>query len=212
MDCIATRLFCPWDFPGKDTGVGGIFPTEGLNPHLLRWQVDSLSQSHLGSPFHHPSQGLFSFPILPVLHSHFLFSQVAWTFWGWLRNFKSLKIPWNYCFSFLSIFLQFSFFPFEFFFFFFFFFSNSLIIYSVSFSLITFFSIPWFRSSAKNWTHVTIIPGLGVINMREFLCLATYKNNLESFVLFYFKIIYLFIWLCCVLVAACGIFDLSCST
>ena len=31
----------PWDFPGKKTGVGchlllqGIFPTQGLNPHLL---------------------------------------------------------------------------------------------------------------------------------------------------------------------------------
>ena len=38
---IAARLLCPWDSPGKDTGVGcrallqGIFPTQGLNPHLL---------------------------------------------------------------------------------------------------------------------------------------------------------------------------------
>ena len=43
-----TRLFCPWDFPGKKTGVAchfllqGIFPTQGPNPrflHLLhcRW-------------------------------------------------------------------------------------------------------------------------------------------------------------------------------
>ena len=36
-----TRLFCPWDFPGKDTGVGchfllqGIFLSQGLNPGLL---------------------------------------------------------------------------------------------------------------------------------------------------------------------------------
>ena len=36
-----TRLLCPWDFPGKNTGVGchfllhGIFPTQGSNPHLL---------------------------------------------------------------------------------------------------------------------------------------------------------------------------------
>ena len=36
-----TRLFCPWDFPGKDTGVGchfllqGIFLPQGLNPGLL---------------------------------------------------------------------------------------------------------------------------------------------------------------------------------
>ena len=32
------RLLCPWDLPGKNTGVGchsllqGIFPTQGLNP------------------------------------------------------------------------------------------------------------------------------------------------------------------------------------
>ena len=54
-----TRLLCPWQFPGKNTGVGchlllqGIFPTQGLNPHLLRllhWQVDSLPLHHLGSP------------------------------------------------------------------------------------------------------------------------------------------------------------------
>ena len=36
-----TRLLCPWDFPGKNTGVGhhfllqGIFLTQGLNPNLL---------------------------------------------------------------------------------------------------------------------------------------------------------------------------------
>ena len=44
-------LLCPWDSPGKNTGMGchfhpqGIFPTEGRNPHLLRllhWQVGSL--------------------------------------------------------------------------------------------------------------------------------------------------------------------------
>ena len=38
---IPTRLLCPWDSPGKDTGVGcrsllqGIFPTLGSNPGLL---------------------------------------------------------------------------------------------------------------------------------------------------------------------------------
>ena len=41
------RLLCPWDSPGKNTGVGyhallqGIFPTQGLNLHLLsllHWQ------------------------------------------------------------------------------------------------------------------------------------------------------------------------------
>ena len=35
------RLLCPWDSPGRNTGVGchallqGIFPTQGLNPGLL---------------------------------------------------------------------------------------------------------------------------------------------------------------------------------
>ena len=47
------RLLCQGDSPGKDTGVGcdallqGIFPTQGLNLHLLcllHWQ-----KGHLGS-------------------------------------------------------------------------------------------------------------------------------------------------------------------
>ena len=42
------RLLCPWDSPGKNTGVGchallqGIFLTQGWNPHLIHWQVGSL--------------------------------------------------------------------------------------------------------------------------------------------------------------------------
>ena len=52
------RLLCPWDFPGKNTGMDchfilqGIFPTQGSNSrlfHLLHWQVDSLPLSHLES-------------------------------------------------------------------------------------------------------------------------------------------------------------------
>ena len=51
------RLLCPWDSPGKNTGVGcpallqGIFPTQGWNLcllHLLHWQADSLTPCHLG--------------------------------------------------------------------------------------------------------------------------------------------------------------------
>ena len=45
-------LLCPWDFPGKNTGVGchfllqGIVPTQGSNLHLLcllHWQTDSFT-------------------------------------------------------------------------------------------------------------------------------------------------------------------------
>ena len=51
------RLLCPRDSPGKNTRVGGlallqgIFPPQGLNPHLLHllhWQADSLALCPLG--------------------------------------------------------------------------------------------------------------------------------------------------------------------
>ena len=53
------RLLCPWNFPGKNTGVWyhfllqRIFLTQGLNLcvlHLLHGQADSLLLHHLGSP------------------------------------------------------------------------------------------------------------------------------------------------------------------
>ena len=47
MDCSPASLLCPWNFTGKNTGVGchfllqGTFSTQGSNPCLLHWQVDS---------------------------------------------------------------------------------------------------------------------------------------------------------------------------
>ena len=38
------------DWSGLPFLPHGIFLTQGLNPHLLHWQVDSLSLSHQGSP------------------------------------------------------------------------------------------------------------------------------------------------------------------
>jgi len=57
----ATRLFRPWNFPGKNTGVGchfllqEIFPTQGSNPRLLcllhcRWILYPLNP--MGSRVH----------------------------------------------------------------------------------------------------------------------------------------------------------------
>ena len=49
-----TRLLCPWDFPGKNTGVDchfllqGIFLTQGFNSCLLcllHWQMDFFTMS-----------------------------------------------------------------------------------------------------------------------------------------------------------------------
>ena len=50
------KPLCPWDSPGKNTGLGchfllqRIFLTQGLNRCLLHWQADSLPLNHLGSP------------------------------------------------------------------------------------------------------------------------------------------------------------------
>ena len=47
---------CPWDFPGKDTGVGchfllqGLFPTQGLNLGLLQFKHKLYDLSNSGSP------------------------------------------------------------------------------------------------------------------------------------------------------------------
>ena len=57
----SSRLLCPWDSPGKNTGVGyhallqGIFLTQGSNPYLLyllHWQEVLYHYCHLGSPHH----------------------------------------------------------------------------------------------------------------------------------------------------------------
>ena len=33
MDCKPTKLLCPWDFPGKNTGLGCHFPSLGDLPN-----------------------------------------------------------------------------------------------------------------------------------------------------------------------------------
>ena len=51
-----TRPLCPWDSPGKSTGVGchallqGLFPTRGSNVHLLCHRQILHRLSHQGSP------------------------------------------------------------------------------------------------------------------------------------------------------------------
>ena len=73
-DCCLVQLFAtPWtvarqaplsmEFSRQEYWSGlpfllqGIFPTQGLNPTLLHWQVDSLPLSHLGST---PFDGYFT--------------------------------------------------------------------------------------------------------------------------------------------------------
>ena len=53
---VACQAPCPWDSPGKNTGVGchalfqGIFLTQGTSPAAPALQVDSLLLSHQGNP------------------------------------------------------------------------------------------------------------------------------------------------------------------
>ena len=54
-----TRLRRPWDFPGKNTGVGchfllqRTFPTQGLNLGLLHCRQMLYHLNHQGSPYTH---------------------------------------------------------------------------------------------------------------------------------------------------------------
>ena len=75
-----TRLLCPWDSPGVNTGVGchaflqGIFPTQGANPCLLhyRWILYYLShQSHGNYMFNFGRNCHTAFyHSCTILHSH----------------------------------------------------------------------------------------------------------------------------------------------
>ena len=50
------RLFCPWGFPGKNTGVGshfllqGIFPNSEIEPRSPALQADALTSEPPGKP------------------------------------------------------------------------------------------------------------------------------------------------------------------
>ena len=58
-DCSLPGFLCPWNSPGKNTGLGchsllqGIFPTQGLNLGLLQWQADSWPSDLPGKPLSH---------------------------------------------------------------------------------------------------------------------------------------------------------------
>ena len=69
-----TGLICPWDFPGKNTGVGchfllqGFFLEAGSNLCLLHSQAYSLPLSYLGSLIVCYS---FLSGVPPPIHDHF---------------------------------------------------------------------------------------------------------------------------------------------
>ena len=86
-----SRLLCPWDSLGKNTGVGchfllqGIFPIQELNPGLLHWRQILYQLSYKGS-LHMDfikASGLF-----PVDSSSHLY-----TIWPWWSLLNFLRPP-----------------------------------------------------------------------------------------------------------------------
>ena len=78
------RLFCPWDFPDKNTGMGchfllqGIFLIQGSNLRLLcllHWREDSLLIIPPGKPLSKviSPHWLFPAPRFPYMHVYSLF-------------------------------------------------------------------------------------------------------------------------------------------
>ena len=72
-----SRLLCPWDSPGKDTGVGCLFPSQGIcldpgsEPRSRTLQADSSPSEPPGKPFSYV-YGLFVCLFSYLLHARLL--------------------------------------------------------------------------------------------------------------------------------------------
>ena len=88
---VASRLLCPWDSPGKSTGVGchfhlqGIFPTQRSNPHLLHWQASFLPLAPPGKPTSNFNPSIILDPCAPLYDSHLFFL----VHFFWLLSFSN---------------------------------------------------------------------------------------------------------------------------
>ena len=73
---------CPWDSPGRNTGVGsqsllqGIFPIQGSNPGLLHYRRILYRLSHQGSPSTSLYQHSCLFP--PTFHNGLHTRHITW--------------------------------------------------------------------------------------------------------------------------------------
>ena len=99
--------FCPWDFPGKNNGVGchfvlqGSFLTQGSNPNLLHWQVGSLPLAPSGKPYIYTNKCLCteepgrlqSMGSLRVRHD-WATSLSLFTFMHWRRKWQLTPVFW----------------------------------------------------------------------------------------------------------------------
>ena len=101
-----SRLLYPRNFPCKNTGTGCDFPLQGIfltkwsNPHLLHWQVDSLTLHHLGSPHTFIARLKTSNLNVELFFSWFLFT---WKITKLLEILKWEKLNSGISFGFLVI-------------------------------------------------------------------------------------------------------------
>ena len=88
-----TRILCPWDSPGKNTGIGshfllqGIFLTQEPNPHLLcllHWQADFFTTVPLGKSIQIDTLFLNRIVCLELYLKHH-------------NKRRFLKLKWPYC-------------------------------------------------------------------------------------------------------------------
>ena len=99
-----TRLLCPWNSPGKNTGVGcpvllqGIFLTQGLNPGLLHCGQILYHLSHQGSPISKKSKAKESSnycTIALISHTIERWCSKSWELGfnsTWTENFQMFKL------------------------------------------------------------------------------------------------------------------------
>ena len=91
---VACQLLCPWDSPGKNSGVGchalfqGIFPTQELNPCLPHCGQILYCLSHQGSPylvivFSESSPWVGKIPWRREIFSSILAWRIPWTVSPW---------------------------------------------------------------------------------------------------------------------------------
>ena len=92
---VPIRLLCPWNSPGRNTGVGchaflqGIFPTQESNPRFLRllhWQVDSLPLAPPWSLSSSMGDIGVARAFCAVLHEHLEGELSDLTFWQMVIN------------------------------------------------------------------------------------------------------------------------------
>ena len=100
------RLLCPWDSPGKKTGVGGCFPlqevflTQGSSlclSCLLLWQVGSLPPAPPGKPICYVSCAFFLVLFYQIITTAIIRKMIFSSFsrqgnWGQRLEFQSMCI------------------------------------------------------------------------------------------------------------------------